>query len=47
MYSGTNGFDSIEPWVAFRQSQYGYGIINVINSTHLQWEQKNSGGEKV
>ena len=44
MYSGLNGFDRTEPWLAFRQSQYGYGLVTV-NRTHLKWEYKNTAGD--
>ena len=30
---------TIEAWSAFRSLDYGYSRMQVINSTHLYWEQ--------
>lgn len=36
----------VEPqpeWSVFRQASYGFGKINVMNSTHVQWQWHQNG----
>merc|ERR1711865_1181222 len=35
------------PWSAVRDMAYGYGHMNVMNATHLQWEQLNAANATV
>jgi hypothetical protein len=34
-----DGFGPPGPWTAFRSATYGYGHLNVVNATHLQFQQ--------
>jgi hypothetical protein len=29
----------MNPWSAFRSSDYGYGKLQILNATHLNWKQ--------
>lgn len=34
-------------WSAFRHSDYGYGHLNIMNKTHIYWEQVSANSGKV
>jgi hypothetical protein len=34
-------------WVRFMSLDYGYGVLKVLNTTHMYWEQINSETEEV
>lgn len=46
---GTDTFDegSVLHWSAARSDSYGYGVINVYNATHMQWQQILDEDESV
>lgn len=46
---GTDTFDdgSVYPWSAARSDSYGYGVLNVYNGTHMQWQQILDEDESV
>ena len=38
---------SVYPWSAARSDSYGYGVLNVYNATHMQWQQILDEDESV
>ena len=46
---GTDTFDdnAAYPWSAARSDSYGYGVLNVFNATHMQWQQILDEDESV
>ena len=46
---GTDTFDeaAMYPWSAARSDSYGYGVLNIFNATHMQWQQILDEDESV
>lgn len=34
-------FNNNNPWSAFRNSDYGYTVMHLLNKTHLRFQQKS------
>ena len=47
--NGMDTFDegAVYPWSAARSDSYGYGVLNVYNHTHIQWQQILDEDESV